>query len=221
MEQLIQISEEIKSLWQDTAIGFMSAKVRVKDTPGNLQYKLQKEVEQVRQELSLEDISSLPQIYTGRKAYRSFGKAPTRYRLSSEALFRRILKGQGMYFVNNIVNINNLLSIQSRLPICAFDGNNIQAPATFRLGRKNEEYYGIGRGKLNIENLPVFSDVHGAFGSPTSDSERVKITTETRLLYMSIVSFQGTTALHLQLDKLKTYLQTYAEARDIEQQIIH
>lgn len=221
MEQLIQISEEIKSLWNETAIGFVSADVHVKDTPEDLRHQLQKEVDRVQQELALEEISSLPQIHTGRKAYRAFGKAPARYRLSAEALFRRILKGQGMYFVNNIVDINNLLSIQSRLPICAFDGNKVQAPIAFRLGKKNEGYSGIGRGKLNIENLPVFSDNQGPFGSPTSDSERVKITTETRLLYMSIVSFQGITNLQKHLEKLGTYLLTYAEARDIEQQIIH
>ncbi len=220
MNKLIEISEEIKSLWPATAIGSITAEVSVKESDEELKETLNKEAENLRQSKEVEEISKLPQIQSGRKAYKAFGKAPARYRLSSEALLRRILKGQGMYFVNNIVEINNLVSIQSFHPICAFDREKINYPIMFRLGKKDENYFGIGRGELNIENLPVFADCLGALGSPTSDSERVKITPHTTLLHMNIIAFDGEETLSQHLNSLKKLLKTYAEARSIDEQII-
>ncbi len=68
--------------------------------------KISKEKHEVK------DIASFYNIEASRKAYRACGKDPTRYRLSSESLLRRVLKGKGLYKVNNIVDINNLLSLK-------------------------------------------------------------------------------------------------------------
>ena len=220
MNKLIEISEEIKSLWPATAIGSITAEVSVKESDEELKETLNKEAENLRQSKEVEEISKIPQIQAGRKAYKAFGKAPARYRLSSEALLRRSIKGQGMYFINNIVEINNLVSIQSFHPICAFDREKIDYPIIFRLGKKEEIYNGIGRGQLNIENLPVFADCRGALGSPTSDSERVKITPHTTLLHMNIIAFDGEETLSQHLNSLKKLLKTYAEAKSIDEQII-
>lgn len=220
MKPTIHISEQISTLWPDTCIGSITAEVSVKESSEELKHLINKESEKIKNSMAVEQIAKLPPIEGGRKAYRAFGKAPARYRLSSEALLRRIIKGKEMFFVNNIVEINNLLSIQSFYPICAFDLKQVGETVTFRLGEKDESYYGIGRGVLNIENLPVFSDTQGAFGSPTSDSERVKITTETKFLNMNIVSFNGEETLSQHLNSLKELLETYAEARTIDEQII-
>jgi len=220
MNKLIEISEQIKSLWPSIAIGSITAEVSVKASDEALKKALNREAENIRQSKAVEEISKIPQIQAGRKAYKAFGKTPARYRLSSEALLRRCIKGQGMYFVNNIVEINNLVSIQSFHPICAFDREKINYPIMFRLGKKNEIYHGIGRGELNIENLPVFADCRGALGSPTSDSERVKITPHTTSLHMNIIAFDGKESLNLHLAGLKQLLEHYAEAKAIEQSII-
>ena len=168
----------------------------------------------------VEDIAKLQVIVDSRKAYRTLGKDPARYRLSAEALLRRIVKEKGIYKINNIVDINNLLSITSYYSICAFDISKLQVPITFAIGTKEDEYYGIGRGLLNIENLPVFEDQLGKFGSPTSDSERVKITSETTSISMNIISFSGISDLEFQLNLLREYLVQFAEAKNIETDII-
>ncbi len=130
------------------------------------------------------------------------------------------MKDKGIYKINNIVDINNLLSISSYYSICAFDVLKLNPPIQFTIGSHEDIYYGIGRGLLNIENLPVFEDLSGKFGSPTSDSERVKITNETTQLSMNIISFSGKADLDFQLDKLATLLQQFAEAKNIEKIII-
>jgi DNA/RNA-binding domain of Phe-tRNA-synthetase-like protein len=215
----IQPSENIKKYWQALAIGSLATRIRVYESPEALQKELRDQEHFIRQNYKLEQVSSIPQIHAGREAYKAFGKKPARYRLSSEALMRRILKDQGLTLVNNIVEINNLLSLKSGYPICAFDLDKIQPPLTFTLGSSQDVYHAIGRGIMNIENLPVFKDQKGAFGSPTSDSERVKITTQTQNLSMNIISFNGPQELEAHLQELARKLEQYADARDTETRI--
>ena len=58
-------------------------------------------------------VNEIPNIKESRAAYKAFGKDPSRYRVSSEALIRRIGQGKGLYEVNTVVDVNNLISIES------------------------------------------------------------------------------------------------------------
>ena len=215
----IKISDEIKSKL-NVAIGSVQAEISVKPSDKLLQEKLDEVCETFAANHKVEDISQLRAIADSRKAYKILGKDPARYRLSSEALMRRIVKEKGIYKINNIVDINNLISITSHYSICAFDISKLQPPICFTIGTKEDEYYGIGRGLLNIENLPVFEDQIGKFGSPTSDSERVKVTDETKQISMNIISFSGVNDIKTHMELLQKYLEEFAEAKNIESQII-
>lgn len=216
----IQISDQIKTSLQHVAIASMQADVVVKPSDQLLIEKLDRACNDFAGNHNIEDISKLKVISDSRKAYKTLGKDPARYRLSSEALLRRIVKEKGIYKINNIVDINNLISITSHYSICAFDIAKLKPPVKFVVGKKEDEYYGIGRGLLNIENLPVFEDQIGKFGSPTSDSERVKITEETKQISMNIISFSGINNLEEHLKKLKVYLHDFANATNFESKII-
>lgn len=216
----IKIKDELISKWNKIVIGSLEAEITVKRSDELLINQLDMACEEFASNHRVEDISKLQVIADSRKAYKAFGKDPARYRLSSEALLRRIVKEKGIYHINNIVDINNLISITSYYSICAFDRTKLSSPVYFTLGSKEDEYYGIGRGLLNIENLPVFEDPKGKFGSPTSDSERVKITDETKQISMNIISFSGINDLNVQIDKLRNCLLDFAEAKNIETNII-
>lgn len=216
----ITISRILNKKLEQVAIGSIQANVVVKPSCDELTKELNAVCEYVASNFKVEDISKQEVISASRKAYKILGKDPARYRLSSEALLRRIVKEKGIYRINNIVDINNLISIKSHFPICAFDVSKLQGKIQFTIGTKEDEYFGIGRGLLNIENLPVFEDEIGKFGSPTSDSERVKITNKTRSLSMNIISFVGTKNLEKYLNELKDCLAKYAEAENIETSII-
>jgi DNA/RNA-binding domain of Phe-tRNA-synthetase-like protein len=216
----ITISDQLKSKWFNIAIGSLQANIVVKESDQKLIEKLDIACNDFASKHKVEEISQLQVINNSRKAYKALGKDPARYRLSSEALLRRIVKEKGIYKINNIVDINNLVSIESFYSICAFDISKLTPPIEFTIGTKEDEYYGIGRGLLNIENLPVFEDQKGKFGSPTSDSERVKITEETTLLSMNIISFSGVADLELQTNKIKELLIQFAEATYVESKII-
>ncbi len=216
----IKISDKIKSKLRNCIIASLQADVKVQLSDKLLRAKLDKACETFAANHKVEDISKLAVIADSRKAYKILGKDPARYRLSSEALLRRIVKEKDIYKINNIVDINNLISITSHYSICAFDVSKIAPPVLFTIGAKDDEYYGIGRGLLNIENLPVFEDAKGKFGSPTSDSERVKITKDTTQVSMNIISFSEINDLHTQLKILKEKLIEFAEAKNIESRII-
>lgn len=114
-----------------------------------------------------------------RRLFKSVGIDPSRYRPSAEALVRRIVKGQDLYHINNIVDINNICSIESLFPLGAYDRANIDGDVTIRLGADDEVYQGIGR-EINIAGKLVSADAQGAFGSPIADSDRTKITEASR-----------------------------------------
>lgn len=114
-----------------------------------------------------------------RRLFKSVGIDPSRYRPSGEALVRRILKGQGLYHVNSIVDINNICSIESLFPLGAYDCKHLKGDVSIRLGTSDEIYRGIGK-EINIAGKLVSADSDGAFGSPIADSDRTKITEDTR-----------------------------------------
>lgn len=114
-----------------------------------------------------------------RRLFKSVGIDPSRYRPSSEALVRRILKGQDLYHINCIVDINNICSIESLFPLGVYDCKHIIGDVSIRLGTSDEIYHGIGK-EMNIAGKLVSADSEGAFGSPIADSNRTKITEDTR-----------------------------------------
>ncbi len=134
--------------------------------------------------------ADLEEIATTRQAFKALGKDPSRYRPSSEALYRRIATGKGLWRVNDIVDANNIMSLDAKWPVGNYDLAKIEPPVKLRLGRSGEPYVGVGRSDINIECLTVLSDLQGSFGAPFSDSERTKVTPQTRHV-MSVLYVYG------------------------------
>jgi DNA/RNA-binding domain of Phe-tRNA-synthetase-like protein len=127
-------------------------------------------------------------------------------------LLRRIAQGKGLYKVNTVVDINNLVSLESRRSVASYDRAKLGDRIVFRRGNEGESYEGIGKGIVNMQGLPVFADEHGAFGSATSDSQRAMITPLTTQLLMVIICFDGEQALPEQLARAASLLNSYARA---------
>ena len=140
--------------------------------------------------------------------------------MSSEALIRRIGQGKGLYEVNTVVDVNNLISIESGFSVGSYDTANIDDELVFRVGREGETYKGIGKEEINIEYLPVLADEKGAIGSSTSDSERAMITDSAKEVLTLIYSFSRNEDLEKALEYGKKYMEQYAKATDIEAWIV-
>jgi DNA/RNA-binding domain of Phe-tRNA-synthetase-like protein len=114
-----------------------------------------------------------------RSLFRAAGCDPTRYRPSSEALLRRLLKGEELPAIHPFVDLNNCLSVALAVPSCVAAEGSFAGPVTLRAGRPGESYDSL-RGPFNLEGKPLLADPQGPFGTPITDSQRVKVTGETR-----------------------------------------
>ena len=130
-----------------------------------------------------------------------------------------MLKWNDLYYVNNIVDINNLISLHTCYSVGTYDLDKINGNITFTVGKENERYEGIGRGSINLENLPVFEDVEGKFGSTTSDSVRAMISDDTTHILMNIIAFEEDKYLKEYILHAKQLLEKYAQATIIDTKI--
>ncbi|HBY01850.1 MAG TPA: hypothetical protein DEG92_04800, partial [Rikenellaceae bacterium] len=186
MMQII-IDESLKRIAPDIALGVVFGKVHVTSHDELLWGYINDHINSIKSTRTLEDISNLPEVKALKNVYKQLGKDPSRYRGSQEALLRRIVQNKGLYKINTIVDLNNLISIKSLHSVGTYDISQLQPPIMFRIGLPGEFYKGIGKELINIENLPVFADQNGPFGSPTSDSERAMITTSSENIMIVII----------------------------------
>jgi DNA/RNA-binding domain of Phe-tRNA-synthetase-like protein len=208
----VSIDQQLKQTVPGLALGVIRATVRVGAKNPDLWTLLTSRAGELAGSLTVDAIAGLPNVKTLRQGYRAAGKDPSRYRGSQESLLRRILKGQGLYQINTVVDINNLVSLHSMHSVGSYDLDHVHGDIVFRAGRTAESYKGIGRDMINVSELPVYADELGAFGSPTSDSERAMVTLDTVSLLMVITSFAGAAELPQNMDYARSLLQAYANA---------
>lgn len=166
---------------------------------------------------NIEDIKKNKTIEATRNAYKKFGKDPNRYRPSSEALCRRILRDLPLYQIDTLVDLINLVSIQTGYSIGGFDADKIIGNTLILgIGKSNEPYEGIGRGMLNIDGLPVYRDSIGGIGTPTSDNERTKIDLSTTHFLAIVNAYNGKEGLNETVQSFIELLKKYAYAQNIE-----
>ena len=126
---------------------------------------------------------ALDALRPARNLYHAFGIDPSKTRPSSEALLRRILKGQDLYRVNALVDAANLASLTFLLPVGLYDRAKIHPPITLRAGLEGEGFDGIRKDRVNVAGRPTLVDQLGPFGNPTSDSLRTSITEDTNAVW--------------------------------------
>ena len=217
---MVTVDSGLKSRCRTVALGCVSAHVEASTSPPALTADLERCAQAI---LNLPDPRSVlesPQILATRAAYKALGKDPARYRGSAEALLRRVIAGKALPRINAVVDIINLVSVESRLPIGLYDLANITGNIVFRAGRTGETYKGIGKYDLNLEDLPVFCDALGPHGSPTSDSERTMVTSETKKVLAIIISFGGKEGLDRWTHRLIELFESYASGSQSETQIV-
>lgn len=137
----------------------------------------------------LTDIVNLEKLKETRDGYKKLGKDPSHTRPACEALLRRVVKGNSIYRLGDIIDIGNVLSILTSRSVCVVDFDKLEGDVNIRIGKINEPYTGINRGPINITNLPVYEDSIGPFGTPTSDTSRTMIDNNTKRILVMIICY--------------------------------
>lgn len=132
--------------------------------------------------------SEIEGLTEARKLYKGFGMDPSRHRPSSEALLRRLLKGQDLYRINSAVDGCNLASVSMLLPIGMYDLDLVQGDVQLKAGQEGDEYPGIRKGPVHLAGRLGLFDRQGPFGSPTSDSARTSVSESTQKIMAVIMA---------------------------------
>ena len=184
----INISEElINKLPEFTVIGYTltvdnNKTIEVDQLIQETKIKYQNFVE-------LTDVVKIPKIKVSRDGYKKLGKDPSHTRLACEALLRRVIKGDDLYRLGDIIDLGNILSIETMRSVCVVDLDKLDGNVNIRIGNKEDLYYGINRGQINVDKIPLYTDNLGPFGNPTSDTDRTKVTSSTQNILIMIICF--------------------------------
>jgi DNA/RNA-binding domain of Phe-tRNA-synthetase-like protein len=204
----LQISNDYSCRGIDVTLGVMEFQVATPIGTGAARTSLTKLSDTLQPQFHSMKPAEIREIAATRKAYRGLGKDPGRYRPSSEALLRRIASGKPLPHINNVVDAGNVISIENFLALGAYNASKIVGSVVFRRAEDGETAEAIGRGKMNFEHLPVFSDEQGPFGSPTSDTERTMVSVDAKEIFMVLIGFEKDEKMNARLvlacDSVKT-----------------
>ncbi|MBR2863792.1 MAG: hypothetical protein IKB97_09650 [Bacteroidaceae bacterium] len=213
----ISTTKEFRDICPEFIGAAISATVKNDPTPQPLWSEIENFCAELKEKYTTENIKLHSGINATRKAYKRFGKDPSRYRPACEQLARRVLQGKGLYSVDTLVDLGNLVSLFCGYSTAALDYEKIVGDSlTLGIGQPEEPYEGIGRGLLNIEHLPVYRDCIGGVATPTSDNVRTMISAQTQQLVVLINAYDGNKSLLDQAVNLTIrLLQEYAAANDV------
>ena len=213
----LDIDKRIVDICPEVKIGLVRALVTNGDTCDELWQEIDEAAESIQQRYELLEVNQRPAIAATRRLYKALGKDPGRYRVASEQLCRRVIRGLGLYRLTTLIDVVNLVSMKSGYPISGLDADKIVGNRlTMGVGNSGEEYHGIGRGLLNIEGMLVYRDEIGGVATPTSDEERTKFSTDTTHVQICINAFAPEMPLDETVEWMVSLLRKYADASDIE-----
>ena len=213
----ITISNTIKEKYPDMQLACLTYDCKVgtyhAGTWGEIEDRV---IPELLKTMEIMNLTEIENIHYARLGYRALGKDPTRYRISSEAMYRRIKQGKGLYQINTVVDVNNLVSLETGFSVGSYDLEHVQGDVVFKLGEEGDSYKGIGKDDINIEDMPTLSDELGAFGSPTSDSRRAMIGKTASKVLTVIFVFTPNYDMDKLLKEVKITFEKYANAKNVE-----
>jgi DNA/RNA-binding domain of Phe-tRNA-synthetase-like protein len=212
----IKIDQELKTAVPETVLAVLFYEADVKESSAEFNQAFQQLEENLKKQYTLETIVENPHVLSTRTAYKKLGNKPTEHRNAAEAMLRRIVKGQGLYHINSIVDINNYISVSSGYSIGSYDLDQLKEPVEYIKAPEGTFYEGIGKGGLNLVNMPVLKDENGAFGNASSDSRRAMITEGHHRIMSIIYSFDGAADTVQWTDQFAAMLKQYAGAAEVE-----
>jgi len=162
----------------------------------DLDAEFSKAVKETLDGFTLDNLATDKAVRSVRELFKSFGTDPTKWRPSSEAMIRRILKDKTLFRINSLVDINNIISIRYRLPIGLYDLDKVKGRISLGIGREGVSFVGLTGREYNTHGKPVVMDEFGVIGSPIVDSERTKITMETSNVLAIIFSSKNEPFAH-------------------------
>jgi len=162
------------------------------------------------------------EITAVRTMYKRVGLDPTKTRPSSEALLRRLRRGDTLPRINSMVDVCNWCSLEFQLPYGLYDSAHINGDVELRIGREGESYPGIRKDAVHVGGRITLADSTGPFGNPTSDSARTMVTTATARALLVVFAPREVDARRLTavLDSTSSRMSEFTGCREIAREIL-
>ena len=157
-----------------------------------------------------------------RSMYRRVGIDPTKTRPSSEALLRRVVRGDPLPRINTLVDVCNWCSLELQLPYGLYDLGRVEGAVELRRGAPDEQYAGIRKDVVHVAGRLTLADSLGAFGNPTSDSARTMVTTLAKRVLVVIFTPQEVAreALPRALELTAERMVKFGQGREIARAVV-
>ncbi|MED4876868.1 phenylalanine--tRNA ligase beta subunit-related protein [Anoxybacillus geothermalis] len=175
------VSEQLKQRLPSAKFGIIRYRhIDIGDSPQMLKGRLELFQESIYIELQEKPIADIPELAEWRRAFKQIGTDPSRYRPSSESLYRRIQKKNFIPSIHSAVDVNNFFSLYYKIPLGIYDLDRIEGTVAITIGTEQDEYIALNGRPVNFADKLVSKDERGPFGSPIVDSERTAVTRETK-----------------------------------------
>ncbi len=221
MNHLVRIDPALYAVYPEIRLGCLRFTAAVREPDERFWSEMEETyLPEVRAAIEGKGWSEIPGVRGSRLMYKAFGRNPGRYRVSSEALLRRVRRSDPLYRINSVVDVNNLISVKSGLSVGSYDLDKVQGNIVMRRGAAGETYPGIGKDAIDLENLLVLTDDLGAFGSSMSDSTRSMVTLGSADILVVLHCFENDMDLPGLLEETKSAFETFADAQNVEMWIV-
>ena len=205
----LSIHPELKKAAPDLTVGVLTANVTGTEFDQALWDEIQNQTAKISG-LTMKTVRGFAPIKALRDTYKALGNDPKRYPPATEAI----------YHINTVVDVGNLVSLESTCSCGVIDLDHLSPPVVFRIGQADESYRGIGRGEIKLANIPVFADSVGPFASTTSDSQWTMVALETARVMLLIISFAPDARVSGALDRGRELFQRYAQASGVDTRVV-
>jgi DNA/RNA-binding domain of Phe-tRNA-synthetase-like protein len=108
------------------------------------------------------ELSAIPEVAAWRAAYKGFGIKRTSYRSSVERLIKRVIAGQPLPSINALVDLYNMVSLETGLCLGCDDLGRTSGDLVFRLSRPDDSFLDMGAEAADDPNEVVYADARHA-----------------------------------------------------------
>jgi len=189
-QTFFSIDPEVKKIYPSISIGFAIIKnVHIQKQNDNLNKEIEKFI-QTQQHLTNDLISSFPEVLSYRKLYKEMGIDWHSRRPSPEALLRRISQKKELYQVNTCVDAYNLVVMNQKVSVGAFDLDQIQFPTILKFPKNTDQIFLLGDSEPTTYKSTelAYFDKQGGYNIDFNyrDAQRTKVTEKTTNILINV-----------------------------------
>lgn len=148
----------------------------------------------VRQTMKAEELRNLPTIKEYRSTMEKAGINPNKYSVSTEAMLKRVLKGNALPTINALVDLCNVVSLENQISLGGHDLRDIHEDLSVCFSRGAERFLPFGTTEYEKveEGELVFTsgDIVQTRKWIWRQSELGKMTLDTKNVFFQLVGFE-------------------------------